>query len=321
MMTTMYWAKPDEKREIVEFCDYVFSKAHRPHDFKTLLPKLYGEQGDGAEHHFVVREDGKLMATVLVYPVVMYICGARFMTLGVGSVSTHPDARGRGYMKALMDAVDQRAETLQADFAVLGGQRQRYAYFGYDYGGYQMNANLTACNVRHALAACDAQAYTIEEMTKEHVAQAMQLHAAQPCFCERKPEAFEEILRSWNNRPFAVMENGVFAGYGTMRQNADSCRIAELLLKDEACFPAVMKRLSSEKGDLTIAAAPWQKERADWLSRTCEEFAVSPNYNYKIYHAERLRSVFSGLGGGNESFVFHGFSLPLPLYIAPADAV
>ena len=47
-MPDAYWAGPGEKEEIVEFIDYVFSKAHRPHDFATLLPKLYGEHGDGA---------------------------------------------------------------------------------------------------------------------------------------------------------------------------------------------------------------------------------------------------------------------------------
>jgi len=106
-----------------------------------------------------------------------------------------------------------------------------------------------------------------------------------------------------------------------MRQNTDSWHIAELLLEDEECFPAVMKRLNNEKGDLTISAAPWQKKRAEWLSCMCEEFAVKPNYNYKIYHAERVRSALSGLNVGGSTFVFDGFSLPLPLYIAPADAV
>ena len=32
------WATPADKNDIIDFIDYVFSKAHRPHDFATLLP-------------------------------------------------------------------------------------------------------------------------------------------------------------------------------------------------------------------------------------------------------------------------------------------
>ena len=48
MAVQTYWAREAEKQEIIEFIDYVFSKVHRPHDFATLLPKLYGRDGDGA---------------------------------------------------------------------------------------------------------------------------------------------------------------------------------------------------------------------------------------------------------------------------------
>ena len=39
-VTEASWARPQDRDEIVDFCDLVFSKAHCPHDFTTLLPKL-----------------------------------------------------------------------------------------------------------------------------------------------------------------------------------------------------------------------------------------------------------------------------------------
>ncbi|MBQ2990134.1 MAG: GNAT family N-acetyltransferase [Clostridia bacterium] len=321
MATEMYWAKAQEKREIVEFIDYVFSKAHRPHDFQTLLPKLYGAQGDGAAHHFVVREEGRIAATVLAYPVVMHMGGVQLTTLGVGSVSTHPAARGRGYMKALMDAVDRKAAELGADFAVLGGLRQRYAYFGYDLGGYSMDAVFTPDNARHALRDLQTDAYAVVPMEAAHVPAASALLRAQPCFCERREEAFLDILRSWNNEPFAVLKDGAFAGYGALRQNPDQCRVAELLLEDEAALPAVMKLLGARHGEMRLTAAPWQKERAAWLSSVCEAFSIVPGYNYKIYRQEQVKKACAALGAEGGGFGFGGFSLPLPLYVAPPDAV
>ena len=321
MAVKSYWANESEKQEIIEFIDYVFSKAHRPHDFASLLPKLYGKSSDGAAHHFVIREDGKLAATVLAYPVMMQIGESRLMTLGVGSVSTHPCARGKGYMKLLMDAVDDRARETGAAFAVLGGLRQRYGYFGYEQGGYQMNALLTKTNVRHALAKTEDVDIAVEAMREGGVRLCKALQERQPCFCARGEAAFADVLRSWNNEPFVVSRGGEFAGFGTLRRNPDRCHIAELLLENEADFPTVMKRLSMLHGDLSIAAAPWERSRAAWLSAVAEKFEISANHLYKIYEPDAVRDACAQLGLPGVGFAFDGFSLPLPLYIAPPDAV
>lgn len=312
-MIQTYWAGPEEKEEIIEFIDYVFSKAHRPHDFATLLPKLYGENGDGTAHHFVVRENGKIAATVLAYPVVMRAGDQRIMTLGVGSVSTHPAARGKGYMKVIMDAVDQRAKELGAAFAVLGGQRQRYQYFGYDLAGYQLAAQLETDNVRHALAHVSADEFEIVLMAQAHVPQAIELLRRQACFCERSEAAYLDILRSWNHEPFAVLKAGKPVGFGTLRQNAENCHVSELFLEDERDFPAVMKRLNSRYGTVAICAAPWQRERAKWLAAICEEYCVKPNCMVKVYQMEQVQAMCAGLDGF--------MPMSRPLYVAPSDCV
>lgn len=312
-MTTASWAGAQEKDEIIEFIDYVFSKAHRPHDFATLLPKLYGENGDGAAQHFVVRENGKIMATVLCYPVKMHIGGETLMTLGVGSVSTHPAARGRGYMHLIMDAVDERAREVDAAFAALSGQRQRYQYFGYDCGGYQLRGMLTLANVRHALRDVSTQELSLAPMTQAHVPQAIALMERQPCFCARSGEACLDILRSWNNAPFALLRGGEPVGFGTLRQNEKNCHAAELMLEDEVLFPAAMKRLSEAYGTMTICAAPWERQRAKWLFEICEEFAVEPNNMFKFYQKERVLSACAAIDGF--------LPMSLPLYIAPCDCV
>ena len=312
-MADAYWAAAQEKDEIIEFIDYVFSKAHRPHDFASLLPKLYGEHGDGAAHHFVVREEGKLAATVLVYPVSMHIGEKTLMTLGVGSVSTHPRSRGRGYMQLLMDAVDARARETGAAFAVLGGQRQRYQYFGFDQGGYQLHGKFTPDNARHALRAVDAAEYDVAPMTQAYVPQAAALLERQPCFCARSEEAYLDILRSWNNEPFVLLRAGRPVGFGALRRNAGSCHMAELLLEDEADFSAALKLLSGRYGTLTVCAAPWERQRAKWLASVCEEAAVQPNHQFKFYDEEQVRATCAALDGF--------LPMALPVCIAPPDCV
>ena len=312
-MAEIYWAAPEEKHEIIDFIDFVFSKAHRPHDFATLLPKLYGENGDAAPHHIVVREDGKIAATLLCYPVKLIAGGREYMTLGIGSVSTHPRLRGRGYLAQMMALADARARELGAVCAVLGGQRQRYQYYGFDHAGYQLRGSLETVNVRHALRDICTDSFEIVPMNQAHAAKAVALMQRQMCYCARSEEAFVNILRTWYNEPFAVLKNGAFAGYGTLRKNPDSCHIAELLLEDEADFPAVMKLLSGMHGDLSICAAPWERVRAKWLSSVCEEYSVAPAGQIKIYDPAQVDEICGALQG------FLGGMQPL--YVAPPDAV
>lgn len=312
-LVSIRWAAPEEKHEIIDFIDYVFSKAHKPHDFASLLPKLYGERGDAARDHIVVREEGKIAATLLCYPVTMHAGGREYLTLGIGSVSTHPRARGRGYLGEMMALVDQRARELGAAFAALGGQRQRYQYYGFEHGGYQLRALLDQANVRHALRGVRTDGFEIAAMTKAHVPASMALMERQPCFCARSEEAFERILRSWQNEPFAVFKDGGFAGFGALRKNSDRCHVAELLLADEADFAPVMKTLSAMHGDLSICAAPWERERAKWLAGVCEEYGVSSCAMFKIYDQAQVDALCGALDGF--------LDIAPPLYISPLDAV
>ena len=40
-MTEYRLAKPEEWEDCIELANYVFSMAHRPHDFEQLIPRVY----------------------------------------------------------------------------------------------------------------------------------------------------------------------------------------------------------------------------------------------------------------------------------------
>ena len=320
-MTEASWARPQDKNEIVDFCDLVFSKAHRPHDFTTLLPRLYGKGGDGAAHHFLLREDGRIVATILAYPIPVHVGGQTLLSLGVGSVSTHPRFHGQGFMKTLLAAVDDRARELGADFAVLGGQRQRYEHFRYVHAGYQLRGTLSPDNVRHALRTVSCEGYAIAPMTQADVPAALALHTAQPSFCERREDAFLDVLRSWNASPFVLTKDGAFIGYASVVPGGDICRVQELRLADEGDAPAALKLLSSTYGALSLIAAPWEAGRAARIAALCDDYAIVHNSCVKFYRPARVAAAYAALGCGGDSLTQTGFSLPLPLFIAPADRV
>ena len=53
-----------EMGDIVDFINYVFSQAHRPHDFKTLLPKVYADDAPAGQEdfHFLAKQNGRIVA-------------------------------------------------------------------------------------------------------------------------------------------------------------------------------------------------------------------------------------------------------------------
>ena len=70
-------------------------------------------------------------------------------------------------MKVLMALMTADARAKNDDLLFLGGQRQRYNYFGFEQAGMALNCSVSATNVRHALKNVDASGVTFSELTEE----------------------------------------------------------------------------------------------------------------------------------------------------------
>ncbi len=118
-------------------------------DFSTLLPSIYQPTDEFMAYNHAVREDGSIRAVVGLFPLDWQVGDARLTIGGIGGVSTHPSVRGKGYMKLLMNHCVEHMKSEGMQLSWLGGQRQRYGYFGYEKCGLQLRISLTAANVRH----------------------------------------------------------------------------------------------------------------------------------------------------------------------------
>ena len=67
----------------------------------------------------------------ITVPLSLLVAGKPLRAAGIGTVSVHPYARGEGHMKKLMHMTLEECRENGADLAMLGGQRQRYEYFGF----------------------------------------------------------------------------------------------------------------------------------------------------------------------------------------------
>lgn len=269
-MTEYRFATAQDWPKVIDFIDLVFSQSARPHDFAALIPKVYGDGHDYSHIHAIALEAGEIRGCVAVLPVDMTIAGQQLHMGYLGSVSVHRLSRGAGHMKKTMQMQLEKAKADGLDLIVLGGQRQRYGYFGFYPAGHGYEYSVTQSNVRHALKDVDASAFTFEALEAgEGSEYAYALYQQQPVCGSRTAENFAELALTFESKGWLVLENGQKAGY--LIASNDGKGIREIVLEKPAQVPAVLKAwlaLQQVRG-LHIDVAPYNVT----LNRTLAAFA------------------------------------------------
>ena len=216
-MLTYRTALPSEREAYIAFANEVFTgSVGQPFHFDTLIPKVYGPQADTAELQYLAVDDEKgIRALIATLPGEMPIGDITLKTGYIGTVSAHPEARGEGHMKRLMQLNLERMQSNGTDLALLGGQRQRYSYFGYEPAGLCMQFSFGQRMARHALADADITNLTFQEILPGTPleAEAAALCRTQPCYMDRDALGFATVACSYHNPPYAALQNGRFLGY------------------------------------------------------------------------------------------------------------
>ena len=292
--------RTQDKAELIDLIDLVFSQAHCPHDFEKLLPKLYGPGIDTMEHHYAVRENGKLVASILCYPYEVNVGGVKLRAAGIGNVAVHRDARSKGYMKDIMAALLQDLQNNGTDFSWLGGQRQRYQYFGYDLCSRIFLFEVNATNLRHLRGRGYEPAFSFlpfDQASEEQKLAAFALHNVQPVRAERDFEQFEVILKSWDSTPYLVMQNEDAVGYLAAAPAGETgkemsiteCVLAPVFDLGEAVF-SFLKVFGLDS--VTIGVSENKPERIRQLSAVCEGYRCEYTGNYRIFRFGRVLNAY-----------------------------
>ena len=186
------------------FGNLVFRYAGTDIWFEQAIPKVYGPQAHMTHIHRIVTEDDGVTIRGLVglLPGTLHTPAGALRTGYIGTVSVHPDTRGLGYMRRLM--ADRTADARQQgiDLLVLGGQRQRYGYYGYGQGGQRWWFEISARCVRHALAEADIEGITftaVEPGSAEETVCAG-LHRARAVWMDRDWCGFVIACRSFGGQ-------------------------------------------------------------------------------------------------------------------------
>lgn len=163
--TVIRRGRPEDMEAIIDFGDAVFSRSHRPHDFAKILPKLYGPGVDSSKDHLLVTpEDGEDIHALIYSGTRTFRPSATWANAsqkpehgadelrvnGIGTVSVHHRERSKRYMRELMHTAIEDMMTEGVTLSLLGGQRQRYAYYGYEPAGSDVYINVSQENYSKA---------------------------------------------------------------------------------------------------------------------------------------------------------------------------
>ena len=278
-------ALPREETQLLDFIDLVFSQAHRPHDFAALLPKVYAHPGF-SRYHVVAEEAGRILGTVALLPLSLRLEEGVTLKGGyIGSVSVHAKARGAGHMQRLMKMTLEEAQTQGMDFVALGGQRQRYGYYGFERGGERLEFTVTRANLRHAgIGPGKLRLREIVETSDAALPFLQALTASQPMTGERAADRFLDIMHSWNGVYYAIeADQNVMGGMYAIND-----QITEMVLTDEGLCGQAVAAWLAERERCTVRVPACNRVRANFLKAFAESYTLADSCMFRVLNWQRV---------------------------------
>lgn len=265
-------ANPAERKQLLEMLDDVFFFEDEPEtkrNFEELLPKLYREEYDPCSNNFIVSEDGCIKAAVGLYYDDCIAAGRKLKAAGIGNVAVTRDCRGKGYMIDCLNRAIEDIKNKNADYSVLGGDRQRYGYFGYEPAGVTYNFNIDKRNLSHLIGKDAAPKYTAVKVNREDAAILEKINALYeklPFTFVREKERQYDILCSWRSVPYAVFEGEDFKGYFVAQKFGGVQELHAVDIKD--VYELIMLAMQiTGKDSLSISVPVYDVEMCEFMSR------------------------------------------------------
>lgn len=284
--------------EILDFANMVFSMEHGGIDFAALIPKAYSEKRCKIPTHHMIKEENKIRALIDTYPIVLRLDGkVRTMLKAayVGTVSVHPNSRGRGYMARLMKAVEEDALRQGCALMILDGDRHRYQYHGFECAGIRCHFQIDMGNIIH----CCSQIYDKAYMASP-VYSFEELEEQSPCLdclyalyqrrivTARSREDFWLCLQSYRAFAYVILRGGKPAGY--MNLSADGKNVSEIELEDIRELPRVLYdiMMGFELEQLGISVGMDETDKIEQLEKACGCCDIAMSHQIKILNHEAV---------------------------------
>ena len=282
----------DDFQEAMDFMDMAFG-FDSPRDFPMLLPQIYRPTDEWMRCNYAIRREGQIVSVVGAYPREWQIGDVTLKLSGIGGVCTHPDYRGQGLMKALMERAVADMKSEGCHISWLGGQRQRYQYYGYEKCGNESHFALRRANIRHAkLEPRDIRFEPMGAAYTDRISAASAFHEAKPIHIQRSQEDFVLYLLSGYSEPWVALDgNEKVIGY--LVTTPDTRGIREIASQNtETSLDMLVAWSSRIDSDLRVCVQPYDVELLRALADLAESVDVSGSGNWQVFDwATTLQAV------------------------------
>ena len=270
---------------------------NRPVDFLRGQPKMWVRDDEHMARHIGLFEDGRLCASVGIYPLPLRVGDTLLRFATTGNVATLPEYAGRGYFTKLFSLAMEAAEREGYDALRLGGQKQRYARFGFEDLGVLYQALFSEKN-RVAFLAETYADVTFERLTREScadLAYIRELTAKAPCYVERYSTENERdvylVLHTKYSEAYIAKRQGRPIGYLSVSDGGS--HIGEIRAENADAFFSIVCAWQARMGDmLHVPLAPWMKAELSKMARVAESVQVLSPSKFKILHPDRVTDAF-----------------------------
>ena len=251
-----------------------------------LVPTMYRPTTWHMQCNYAIRRNGALAAIVGLYPITWH-AGARSLRIaGIGGVSTEPALRGAGLMSKMMTHIKQVIRDQGYPLSFLGGQRQRYRYFGWDRCGLSLKARISPACVKHRFAGAPPVRIQLEPADESSplLSDIKALHDQQARHCDRSAERFGAFLCQWGNHPIVARgRDGKVVGYAIL--NRDETEIFELLGTDSDTTFEILRALSVRRGrdPLTLVVDGLPNELRLAIASFAERLSTADSGNWQVF--------------------------------------
>lgn len=264
-------------------------------DFRGILPKLYKEQYNPAYNNLVVMEDDKVKGAVGLYPIDAVAAGRKLRIGGIGNVGVTRDCRGKGYMKDCMNMSLEEMIKDDTDYSLLGGHRQRYAYFGFEQCGPEYDFRINMRNIRHCIGKDAKTTFTAREIKPEDtelLAKTIELYNRGPYTIDRNADNVYDVLCSWRSIPYAAFEGDEFKGYFVLQKFSGSIHeICPVNVEDTLnLIMCIME--TSEKDSVSFSVPMYDTEMCSYMVKYCDGWDVSHSEMINILNYGKFIEAF-----------------------------
>jgi GNAT superfamily N-acetyltransferase len=163
-----------------------------PRWFENDASYFFGARPRQLGTKWALKSGGQFAAHVGVFPFKALVEGRSLKVAGIGAVATHPDHRGKGLMKRLMEHALKRIEGEGYDLAILWGERDLYAPYGFERALYQRHFTF-----REKILRFFAAPHAVRPARPGDGPRIRALFQSHPYRVERSPDHFASVARKF----------------------------------------------------------------------------------------------------------------------------